>query len=70
MAPRRWIDSGRIHERWFLRKLPSGVRLDRPMNAQFQTLIDTMVPSAGSSSPAIRRYTRPGPPACLAGLQG
>jgi glutamate/aspartate transport system substrate-binding protein len=36
---------GRLYDRWFLRKLPSGVSLNLPMSAQLQTLIDTMVPS-------------------------
>ena len=35
---------GRLYDRWFLRKLPSGVSLNLPMSAQLQTLVDTMVP--------------------------
>jgi glutamate/aspartate transport system substrate-binding protein len=33
----------RRYNRWFLRKLPSGVSLDLPMSAQLETLIQTMV---------------------------
>jgi glutamate/aspartate transport system substrate-binding protein len=33
----------RRYNRWFLRKLPSGVSLDLPMSAQLDTLIQTMV---------------------------
>jgi ABC-type amino acid transport substrate-binding protein len=33
----------RRYERWFLRKLPSGVSLNLAMSPQLQTLIDTMV---------------------------
>ena len=33
----------RRYERWFLRKLPSGVSLDLPMSPQLDTLIQTMV---------------------------
>ena len=34
----------RRYNRWFLRKLPSGVSLDLPMSAQLDTIIQTMVP--------------------------
>lgn len=33
----------RRYNRWFLRKLPSGVSLDLPMSAQLETIIQTMV---------------------------
>jgi ABC-type amino acid transport substrate-binding protein len=33
----------RRYNRWFLRKLPSGVSLDLPMSAQMETIIQTMV---------------------------
>ena len=33
----------RRYERWFPRKLPSGVSLDLPMSAQLDTIIQTMV---------------------------
>jgi ABC-type amino acid transport substrate-binding protein len=33
----------RRYNRWFLRKLPSGVSLDLPMSAQLDTIIQTMV---------------------------
>jgi glutamate/aspartate transport system substrate-binding protein len=32
----------RRYERWFLRKLPSGVSLDLTMSPQLQTLLQTM----------------------------
>lgn len=32
----------RRYRRWFLRKLPSGVSLDLPMNAQLEAIIETM----------------------------
>ena len=34
----------RLYDRWFMRKLPSGVSLNLPMSAQLQTLVDTMAP--------------------------
>lgn len=33
----------RRYNRWFLRKLPSGVSLDLPMSAQLETIVQTMV---------------------------
>jgi ABC-type amino acid transport substrate-binding protein len=33
----------RRYNRWFLRKLPSGVSLDLPMSPQLETLVQTMV---------------------------
>jgi glutamate/aspartate transport system substrate-binding protein len=36
----------RQYRRWFLRRLPSGTSLDLPMNAQLQTLIETMAVKA------------------------
>lgn len=36
----------RRYERWFLRKLPSGVSLDLPMSAQLETILQTMATRA------------------------
>jgi len=36
----------RRYRRWFLRKLPSGVSLDLPMNAQLEAIIETMALSS------------------------
>jgi glutamate/aspartate transport system substrate-binding protein len=35
-------DIERLYERWFLRRLPSGVSLDLPMSAELETILDTM----------------------------
>jgi len=40
---RRDREIERRYNRWFLRKLPSGVSLDLPMSAQLETIIQTMV---------------------------
>jgi glutamate/aspartate transport system substrate-binding protein len=42
---RRLADDGEVerqYKRWFLGKLPSGERLDMPMSAQLETLIEAM----------------------------
>ncbi len=50
----------RQYKRWFLRRLPSGTRLNLPMSAQLETIIQTMAGGEAQGAPRDTPLSRSG----------